>query len=111
MRVATAFARRAPFRDGRLRLPGSGSASGQWLIAGVPFFDPRGGKFGGFRGTAKRMQEPAIAAVPSEARVERRVPPKQTPSPDAMRQQAHELRATRTAIVRTERERSVEGNT
>src|SRR3546814_15826516 len=49
MRVATAFARRAPFRDGRLRLPGSGSASGQWLIAGVPFFDPRGGKFGGFR--------------------------------------------------------------
>src|SRR3546814_2237359 len=47
MKVATAFARRAPFRDGRLRLPGSGEASGVWMISGVPFFDPRGVRFCG----------------------------------------------------------------
>src|SRR3546814_20261775 len=62
MKVTTAFARRAPFRDGRLRLPGSGEASGVWLISGVPFFDPRGGRFCGVRGTAPRVQE-AVAEV------------------------------------------------
>src|SRR3546814_15852578 len=62
MKVATAFARRAPFRDGRLRLPGSGEASGVWMISGVPFFDPRGGRFCGFRGTARRVQEDVAVA-------------------------------------------------
>src|SRR3546814_1822575 len=63
MKVATAFARRAPFRDGRLRLPGSGEASGVWMISGVPFFDPRGGRFCGFRGTARRVQEDVAVAA------------------------------------------------
>ncbi len=96
--AATAFARRAPFRDGRLRLPGSGEASGLWLISGVPFFDPRGGKFGGFRGTARRFEEP-VAAEPIVVEVDRRAQPKQPPSPDAVRQMAHELRTPLNAIV------------
>ena len=98
MRTATAFARRAPFRDGRLRLPGSGEASGLWLISGVPFFDPRGGKFGGFRGTARRFAEaPASAEEPQQTPAP--VSPAEPPSPDAVRQMAHELRTPLNAIV------------
>jgi K+-sensing histidine kinase KdpD len=107
MKVATAFARRAPFRDGRLRLPGSGEASGTWLVSGVPFFDPRGGKFGGFRGTARRLQQPPVATAPDIPRetpvepppVERRQERREPPSPDAVRQMAHELRTPLNAIV------------
>ena len=98
MRTATAFARRAPFRDGRLRLPGSGEASGLWLISGVPYFDPRGGKFGGFRGTARRFDEAPVSAVEPQQRSEI-VSPAEPPSPDAVRQMAHELRTPLNAIV------------
>src|SRR3546814_6912140 len=108
MKVATAFARRAPFRDGRLRLPGSGEASGVWMISGVPFFDPRGGRFCGFRGTARRVQEDVAVAAEEVASptpaaptilVERRQEQKEPPSPDAIRQMTHELRTTLNAIV------------
>lgn len=98
MRVATAFARRVPFRDGQLKLPGSGEASGLWLISGVPFFDPRGGRFSGFRGAARRHHEP-VADTGKAPVVERRATPKQPPSPDAIRQMAHELRTPINAIV------------
>lgn len=98
MRVATAFARRVPFRDGQLKLPGSGEASGLWLISGVPFFDPRGGRFSGFRGAARRHHEPVEGAGKAPV-AERRATPKQPPSPDAIRQMAHELRTPINAIV------------
>src|SRR3546814_19702766 len=99
MKVATAFARRAPFRDGRLRLPGSGEASGVWMISGVPFFDPRGGRFCGFRGTARCVQEDVAVAAEEVASptpaaptilAARRQEQKEPPSPDAIRQMTHE---------------------
>lgn len=97
MRTATAFARRAPFRDGRLRLPGSGEASGLWLISGVPFFDSANGRFGGFRGTARRFEDvpQPSAAMQNHPKAGTKPPP----SPDAIRQMAHELRTPLNAIV------------
>ena len=52
--AAGAFEKRAPFRDARFSVAGSGSVSGDWRISGVPFFHPRYGSFLGYRGTARR---------------------------------------------------------
>src|SRR3546814_17533546 len=35
--AAGAFEKRAPFRDARFRVAGTGGASGDWRISGVPF--------------------------------------------------------------------------
>src|SRR3546814_19969715 len=51
MKEATEFARREPFRDGSLRLPGSGEASGAWINTGVPTLEPRGDRKKGREGT------------------------------------------------------------
>ncbi len=48
--AAGAFEKRAPFRDARFSVPGSGAASGDWRISGVPFFDAAQGNFLGYRG-------------------------------------------------------------
>src|SRR3546814_5026107 len=78
------------------------------MISGVPFFDPRGGRFCGFRGTARRVQEDAAVAAeelasPTPAAptilAERRQEQKEPPSPDAIRQMTHELRTPLNAIV------------
>ena len=52
--LTTAFSRRAPFRNGDMMVRGRMPAAGPWLLSGVPFFDPREGRFGGFRGIARR---------------------------------------------------------
>lgn len=98
MQAAGAFRKRAPFRDSRLIIPGSGAASGEWRLSGVPTFDPRDGRFTGYRGTARRPQAWEIASVegaPAAAAPSRR----EQPSPDAVRQLAHELRSPLNAIL------------
>jgi signal transduction histidine kinase len=95
--AAGAFEKRAPFRDARFSVPGSGAASGDWRISGVPFFDPGSGQFLGYRGNARRPRVDEVAR-PDAAR--------QTPGlfgtdlpPDALRQLIHELRTPLNAII------------
>ena len=59
--AAGAFEKRAPFRDARFVAAGSGPASGDWRISGVPFFHPRHGSFLGYRGTARRPRVDEVA--------------------------------------------------
>ena len=96
--AAGAFEKRAPFRDARFSIPGTGSASGDWRISGVPFFDAAQGNFLGYRGSARRprLDEVAHGAAPAE-----------TPSglfgtdlpADSLRQLIHELRTPLNAII------------
>jgi hypothetical protein len=96
--AAGAFEKRAPFRDARFSVPGTGAASGDWRISGVPFFDAAQGNFLGYRGSARRprLDEVAHGAAPPEA-----------PSglfgtdlpADSLRQLIHELRTPLNAII------------
>jgi hypothetical protein len=65
--AAGAYRRRAPFRDARLSIAGDSPIAGEWRISAVPFFEPRDGRFTGYRGTARRPRadETAITAAPS----------------------------------------------
>jgi signal transduction histidine kinase len=86
-----AYLRRAPFRDARLSLP-AGVIGGEWRISGNPIFNPKTGRFAGYRGQARRprrdeMAEPAStiarAAFPA----------------DSLRALVHELRTPLNAIL------------
>jgi len=92
--AAGAYRSRTPFRDARLTIAGQGPASGEWRISAVPFFDPRDGRFGGYRGTARRPRpdESAkpIGADPDRASVR---------THDSLRHLAHELRTPLNAII------------
>ncbi len=97
--AAGAFRARSAFSGARLRVAGSGAASGDWLIKGAPVFDPALGKFIGYRGSARRpMQheraEHGQAIVPFDSN-----PVHASPSNDSMRQLAHELRTPLNAIL------------
>ncbi len=93
--VVSAFMRRTPFRDARLMLPGEAGFSGEWRLSGVPFFDPRDGRFTGFRGTARRPRGPlpGVAEAPKDGDGLR------TLTPDGVRQMVHELRTPLNAIM------------
>ena len=84
--IAGALRRRAAFRDSRLNIAGNSDAAGDWLLSGVPVFDPASGRFMGYRGTARRPR--------GHERAEG------TPGPPAesMRQLVHELRTPANAI-------------
>jgi hypothetical protein len=89
--AAGAFRKRAPFRDARLRVVGTGAASGDWLISADPCFDADDGRFCGYRGIARRA-EPGeqISAVTN--------PFGKDMSADSIRQLVHELRSPLNAI-------------
>ena len=94
--AAGAFEKRSPFRDARFSVAGSGAASGDWRISGVPFFDPASGSFLGYRGTARRPRADEVARV-EEARTDGLFG---TEFPaDSLRQLIHELRTPLNAIV------------
>lgn len=95
--AAGAFEKRAPFRDARFSVPGSGAASGDWRISGVPFFDPASGQFLGYRGSARRPRVDEVAR-PDAARHARGLFGTDLP-PDALRQLIHELRTPLNAII------------
>lgn len=94
--AAGAFEKRAPFRDARFSVAGSGGASGDWRISGVPFFDPAHGSFLGYRGSARRPRVDEVAR-PGPPRAEglfgTNIPA------DSLRQLIHELRTPLNAIV------------
>ena len=94
--AAGAFRQRQPFRDARLSVAGAGPVAGEWRISAVPFFDPRDGRFTGYRGTARRPR-PGERAIPS---------PEEAQgfgalgmAADSLRQLVHELRTPLNAIV------------
>ncbi|HEX4738323.1 MAG TPA: HAMP domain-containing sensor histidine kinase [Allosphingosinicella sp.] len=97
--AAGAFEKRAPFRDARFSVAGSGAASGDWRISAVPFFDPRQGHFLGYRGTARRprvdevARPEAAAAEPAPGLFGTSIPA------ESLRQLIHELRTPLNAIV------------
>jgi signal transduction histidine kinase len=95
--AAGAFEKRAPFRDARLRIAGSGSVAGDWRISGVPFFEPRRGSFLGYRGSARRPRLDEVAAPANSAKTGglfgTNVPA------DSLRQLIHELRTPLNAIL------------
>jgi signal transduction histidine kinase len=94
--AAGAFEKRAPFRDARFSAAGSGAASGDWRISGVPFFDPVHGNFLGYRGSARRPRVDEVAAAVSSA--SDTLFGTNLPA-DSLRQLIHELRTPLNAIV------------
>jgi signal transduction histidine kinase len=97
--AAGAFEKRAPFRDARFSVPGTGPASGDWRISGVPFFDPKQGSFLGYRGSARRPRVDEVAR-PREAVREAGAGVFGTQLPaDSLRQLIHELRTPLNAII------------
>jgi hypothetical protein len=88
--AAGAFRKRAPFRSARLRVAGTGTTAGDWLISADPIFDADDGRFCGYRGIARRAEpgEQIYATVPFGKNM----------SADSMRQLVHELRSPLNAI-------------
>jgi signal transduction histidine kinase len=98
--AASAFQQRAPFRDARLAIPGAAPFSGEWRLSGVPFFDPRDGRFTGFRGTARRPRPDEVRHITSVAPAAVAPEPRSQPlSADGIRQMVHELRTPLNAIM------------
>jgi signal transduction histidine kinase len=89
--VAGAFARRSGFRNGRFTIMG-GSMAGEWRMSATPFFDPRSGRFLGYRGQARRPYLHEVATQPAPA-------PTTGLSADSLRQLVHELRTPLNAIL------------
>jgi His Kinase A (phospho-acceptor) domain len=89
--AAGAFRRRAPFRNARLVVAGQSEVGGEWLITAQPIFDPRNGRFAGYRGEARRPRPEDHARHFGGERI---VPL----APDSLRQLVHELRTPLNAI-------------
>ena len=94
--AAGGFEKRAPFRDARFSVAGEGAAAGDWRISGIPFFDPAGGCFLGYRGTARRPRTDEITR--SGLDTAPGVFGSQFPA-DSLRQLIHELRTPLNAII------------
>ncbi|WP_375197082.1 sensor histidine kinase [Sphingobium sp.] len=91
--VAGAFMRRSGFQNGRYTVAG-GTMAGEWRLSATPFFDPRSGRFQGYRGQARRPYLHEVAAEP-------RAEPVSIAglSADSIRQLVHELRTPLNAIL------------
>ena len=92
--VAGAHRRRAPFRDARLGIAGTGADAGEWRISAVPFFASADGRFLGYRGTGRRPRadESAARTMPSAGLFGSGM------AADSLRQLVHELRTPINAI-------------
>jgi His Kinase A (phospho-acceptor) domain len=90
--AAGAFRKRSPFKSARLRVAGSGAASGDWLISADPHFDANDGRFCGYRGIARRA-EPGEQITPATTS-----PFGKEMTADSIRQLVHELRSPINAI-------------
>jgi hypothetical protein len=86
-----AFRHRTVFSHARLKVEGESDASGDWLISGVPVFDPVSGRFTGYRGTARRPRADERAEQPASG--------SSNASADSLRQLVHELRTPTNAIA------------
>lgn len=93
--AAGAYRSRTPFRDARLTIAGQGPAAGEWRISAVPFFDPKDGRFSGYRGTARRPRaDESATAMGSD-----NATPRPTGINDSLRHLVHELRTPLNAII------------
>ncbi|MET0250337.1 MAG: HAMP domain-containing sensor histidine kinase [Sphingobium sp.] len=90
--VAGAFARRSGFQNGRYTLTG-GIMAGEWRVTAAPFFDPRTGRFQGYRGQARRPYLHEVATPHAPAGGIGGL------SADSLRQLVHELRTPLNAIL------------
>ncbi len=90
--VAGAFARRSGFQNGRYTING-GAMEGEWRLSATPFFDPRSGRFQGYRGQARRPYLHEVAVRPASAVAIAGL------SADSLRQLVHELRTPLNAIL------------
>ena len=90
--AAGAYRRRAPFRDARLRVAGTGPTGGDWLISAKPVFNPSDGRFAGYHGVARRPRSDEMAGP--VARFAGTTMPV-----DSLRQLIHELRTPLNAIL------------
>lgn len=91
--VAGAFMRRSGFQNARYTIVG-GTMAGEWRMSAIPFFEPRSGRFQGFRGQARRPHMHEVAPAPSNPQgVLAGL------SPDSLRQLVHELRTPLNAIL------------
>ncbi|UYY59072.1 sensor histidine kinase [Sphingomonas sp. S2-65] len=86
-----ALRHRAAFSHARLRIEGESDAAGDWLISGIPAFDPASGRFTGYRGTARRPRPDERAEPPAEGASHA--------AADSLRQLVHELRTPTNAIA------------
>lgn len=91
--VAGAFARRSGFQNGRFTVVG-GVMAGEWRVSATPFFDPRSGRFQGYRGQARRPYLHEVASEPRPATMAIA-----GLSADSLRQLVHELRTPLNAIL------------
>lgn len=91
--VAGAFARRSGFQNGRFTIVG-GAMAGEWRLSAAPFFDPRSGRFQGYRGQARRPFLHEVASEPRPASMAIA-----GLSADSLRQLVHELRTPLNAIL------------
>ncbi len=91
--VVGAFSRRSGFQNGRYTIVG-GSMAGEWRMSANPFFDPRSGRFQGYRGQARRPYLHEVAAGPKTEAVSIA-----GLSADSIRQLVHELRTPLNAIL------------
>ena len=89
--VAGAFARRSGFQNGRFTIVG-GRMAGEWRLSATPFFDPRSGRFQGYRGQARRPYLHEVAIRPEHSAISGL-------SSDSLRQLVHELRTPLNAIL------------
>nr|WP_313809117.1 HAMP domain-containing sensor histidine kinase [Sphingobium sp.] len=91
--VAGAFMRRSGYQNGRYTIVG-GAMAGEWRMSATPFFDPRSGRFQGYRGQARRPYLHEVASGP-------RAEPVSIAglSADSIRQLVHELRTPLNAIL------------
>jgi hypothetical protein len=92
-RIQRAFAVRAPFRDAVLTISGEGTASGEWMLSGVPAFEPSDGRFAGYRGVGVRASAAEQHVITPEPFEEEPL------DEDALRELIHELRTPLNAII------------
>ncbi len=86
--VARAFALRSPFRDAAFSVGGDGVAAGEWVMSGVPAFEPADGRFAGYRGVAQRRDDSgSLAAIPAIG------------DPASLRELVHEIKTPLNAII------------
>lgn len=91
--LVRSFARRAPFRDAIFSISGNGAAAGDWLMSGVPAFDPSDGRFAGYRGVALRDR-----AVEGDPPSPQGLPASMT-DPASLRELVHEIKTPLNAII------------
>lgn len=87
--AASAFRQRMPIENARMSLLGSPLVEGDWRINAAPFFDPKSGRFRGYRGILRR---PTVAENPQ-------IDSGQVIVGEQMQQLIHELRTPLGAIV------------